>query len=94
MKLFGRKRSHQSDSVTGLDGVITFYGSHHALKGEKVLSEKGISVVLIPGPREISPNCGTAIRFDYKEIGAVEVVLSERKVLFEQIVFYPAQEEK
>ncbi len=90
MKLFRRKPSLKINSLVGLDGVVTFFGAHHALKGEKLLSMEGLSVKLIPGPREISPNCGTALRFDYKDKDLVETIFNDKKVNFEQIVFYPA----
>lgn len=94
MKLFGKKHYHKSVSLIGLDGVITFFGAHHALKGEKLLYEKGLLVKLIPGPREISPNCGTALRFKYSNKEIAEVVFNEKKVLYEQIIFYPVQVDK
>jgi len=89
MKLFGRKASLKINSSVGLDGVVTFFGAHHALKGEKYLSLEGLSVKLIPGPRDISPNCGTALRFDFRDKDMVEAIFNDRKVNFEQIVFYP-----
>lgn len=94
MKLFGRSRHDKSISLIGLDGVVTFFGAHHALKGEKILSEKGLSVKLIPGPREISPNCGTALRFNFNDKETAEAVFNEKKVLYEQILFYPVQVDK
>ena len=94
MKLFKKRPSKKPISLSGLDGVITFFGAHHALKGEKLLSEQDIKVKLIPGPREISPNCGTALRFDYTARADAEVLFNEKKVLFEQILFYPVRTEK
>ena len=78
MKLFGRSRPDKSVVLIGLDGIITFFGAHHALKGEKMLTEKGIKVKLIPGPREISPNCGTALRFDYNKRADAEILFIEK----------------
>ena len=46
-----------------MDGLISFYASHHAIRAEKVLVEAGFLVALIPGPRELSPNCGVALPF-------------------------------
>ena len=46
-----------------LDGLLTFFASHHAIRAEKVLREAGFVAELIPGPKELSPNCGTAVRF-------------------------------
>ena len=55
-----------------------------------MLSNNGIDVILIPGPREISPNCGTALRFDYSKSQKAAEVLKENNVLYEQIHYYPA----
>ena len=86
---FTGKVSKPKVSAAELEGVITFFGAHHALKGEKVLASEGFKVLLIPGPREISPNCGTALRFDTGDKEAVGRLLTENNILFEQIHHYP-----
>jgi hypothetical protein len=48
-----------------MDGLISFFASHHAIRAEMVLKREGFTVQLVPGPRELSPNCGVALRFDY-----------------------------
>jgi Putative Se/S carrier protein-like len=48
-----------------MDGLITFFASHYALRAETVLKRGGLSAKLIAGPRDLSPNCGVALRFDY-----------------------------
>ena len=85
----GRKPSGSKPTAVELEGVITFFGAHHALKGEKILSASDIRVLLIPGPREISPNCGTALRFDFSEENLVGSLLEQNNVLFEKIHHYP-----
>jgi hypothetical protein len=72
-----------------LEGVITFFGSHHAIRAEGILKRKDYVAVLIPGPREISPNCGVAVRFDYNCKEDVEALLRENMVHFEDIHHYP-----
>ena len=57
MGLF-RKKNFKEENLSRLEGVITFYGSHHALRAHELLKKNKIDAVLIPGPREISPNCG------------------------------------
>jgi hypothetical protein len=84
-----KSNSAAAPGESGLEGVVTFFGAHHALKGEKMLSSAGISAVLIPGPREISPNCGTALRFDFERKTEAERVLTDNNVLYEAIHFYP-----
>ncbi len=71
-----------------LEGVVTFYGSHHALRAEKVLIAGGLEAVLIPGPREISPNCGVALRFDYNRAEECGEILRTNCVQIEAIHRY------
>jgi hypothetical protein len=82
----GRKRKQQ---CAHLEGVITFYGSTHALRAEKVLKEADYEAVLIPGPREISPNCGVALRFDYSRLENCEELLKGKSVQYEAFHHYP-----
>lgn len=44
--------------------VITFSSTHHALKAEKVLKKADIPAKVIPVPRNISSDCGVALRFE------------------------------
>lgn len=72
-----------------LDGVITFFASHHAMRAEKVLKEQGVDVKLVPGPRELSPTCGVALRFPYAEAGRVQALLAAAAVETEQVACFP-----
>lgn len=71
-----------------LDGLVTFFASHHAMRAEKVLNKSGLSVALVPGPREISPNCGVALQFEYRCHDLVWDLLSHNKVQIEAIHLY------
>ncbi len=86
--IFRRKATHKED-LSSLEGVVTFFSSHHALKGEHVLKASGLKAALIPGPREISPNCGTALRFAYAEKDAVCKLFKQHFVQYEGIHYYP-----
>jgi hypothetical protein len=55
--------------------VVTFDSTHHAIKAERVLNEKGISIKTIPTPREITASCGLSIRFDVKMLDEVKKVV-------------------
>ena len=50
-----------------MDGLITFFGSHYALRAETVLKRNGLAAKLVAGPRDLSPNCGVALRFEYAD---------------------------
>ena len=88
------KRKSKAIELQRLEGVITFFGAHHALKGEAVLKRKNIPCSLIPGPREISPNCGTALRFDMQFFSVIADTLTQNSVQFEAIHHYPVQGSK
>ena len=47
-----------------LDGLISFFGSRHAIRADKTLRRAGLAAELIPGPKDLSPNCGVALRFE------------------------------
>jgi len=84
------KRKNRVD-LRSLEGVVTFFGSHHALRAEEVLKKNGLQAVLIPGPREISPNCGVALRFEYSRRAEVERLFAQFFVHYEDIHLYPDQ---
>ena len=86
------RRSPRGEELTGLDGVVTFFNSYNALRAESTLKKNEEKARLIPGPREISPNCGTALRFDHARREEVERLLAQAKVQVEKIHFYPEQE--
>jgi hypothetical protein len=72
-----------------LEGVVTFFGSHHALRAESVLKKAGQAVRLVPGPREISPNCGVALRFMHEKKEEIADLLQRGAVQYEAIHHYP-----
>lgn len=72
-----------------LEGVITFYNSSQAMRAEKLLANAGIACMSIPGPREISPNCGVALAFDYARKDDAEAALAAVKNSHEAIHHYP-----
>jgi hypothetical protein len=74
-----------------LDGLITFFASHHAIRGEKVLRSAGLETELIPGPKELSPNCGVALRFEYPERDRALALLEQKKVEVDEVMEYVAR---
>jgi hypothetical protein len=77
-----------TDRILDLDGLVTFYASHHAVRAEKVLKKHGFTVMLVPGPRDISPNCGVALQFEYRLIERVEETLMQNRVQIEALHQY------
>ena len=71
-----------------MDGLISFFASHHAIRAETVLKRNGIPSKLIPGPKELSPNCGVALRFQYADRENVVSLLTTKCVRIDGIHFY------
>jgi hypothetical protein len=45
------------------DYVAIFHSIHRVLKAEKILKQEGVSFLLIPVPRQLTSDCGLALRF-------------------------------
>ena len=69
-------------------GVVSFFASEHAMRGERQLLRAGLHARLVPGPREVSPNCGVAVAFVWDQEAEVERTLNESKIRFEAIHRY------
>ena len=46
------------------DYVAIFHSIHRVLKAEQVLKQAGVDFLLIPVPRQLTADCGLALRFD------------------------------
>ena len=66
-------------------GVVLFQSVSHALRGERVAMRAGLTVKLIPVPRQFSSNCGTALRFHWPEEATMRQTLEEARVTIEAI---------
>jgi hypothetical protein len=71
-----------------MDGLISFFASHHAIRAETVMKRSGLTAKLVPGPKDLSPNCGVALRFDYSRRGDVLELLAAKKVRIEAVHLY------
>ena len=56
-------------------GVVLFYTTSAAMRAEKVLRKGELTVKLIPTPRELSSDCGIALRFDWDQVDNVDALL-------------------
>ncbi len=63
------------------DFVAIFHSIHRVLKAEKLLKEAGVDFLLIPVPRQLSSDCGLALRFLPEHREAVYAVLSANELL-------------
>ena len=68
-------------------GVVLFHTTSAALRAEKTLFKDGLTVRLIPTPREFSSDCGIALRFDWDQAERVRALLGGARV--EIVALYP-----
>jgi hypothetical protein len=61
-------------------GVVLFHTNSSALRAEKILLKGGLTVKLIPTPREFSSDCGVALRFLWNDEPQARSLLTSTKV--------------
>lgn len=74
-----------------LDGLLTFFASHHAIRAEKTLRNADLQALLIPGPKQLSPNCGVAVRFQYARESEALALLEAKHVQVDEVHQYRPQ---
>ncbi len=70
-----------SNVVHEKDFVAIFHSIHRVLKAEKLLKEAEVEFLLIPVPRQLSSDCGLALRFSPEHRDAVFAVLTSNELL-------------
>lgn len=71
-----------------MDGLISFFASHYAIRAETLLRRNGLPSRLVPGPKDLSPNCGVALRFEYAQRDDVLAILAAKKVQIDGVHLY------
>jgi len=61
-------------------GVVLFHTTSAALRAEKLLQRAGLTVKLIPTPREFSSDCGMALRFLWAQVEQARAALAAGRV--------------
>jgi hypothetical protein len=59
-------------------GVALFHTNSSVMRAEKALVKASLTVKLIPTPREISSDCGIAIRFEWGDRETVHKVIESQ----------------
>jgi len=61
-------------------GIVLVHTTSAAMRSEKVLLKAGLSVKLIPTPRQFSSDCGIALRFSWEHVELVKTLLTTAQV--------------
>lgn len=65
--------------------VVLVHSTSHAIHAERVLKRDGLKVKLIPTPRDLSSDCGSALRIDTDDQPRIEHLLTEARVAIDRI---------
>jgi len=65
--------------------VILVHSTSHAIHAERVLNRAGLAAKLIPTPRHLSSDCGSAIQIDVAQRATSEQTLAEAGVPIDRI---------
>ena len=66
-------------------GVVLLPTTAAAMRAEKILGKASLRCTLIPTPRELSKNCGLALRFDWAQTARVQALLVGAGVQIAQV---------
>ena len=69
----------------GRFAVILVHSTSHAIHAERVLKRAGIEVRLIPTPRHLSSDCGSALRFELTAQAECERLLADARVPIDRL---------
>lgn len=67
------------------DFVAIFHSIHRVMKAEKILKREKVEMLLIPVPRQLTSDCGLAIRYAECEKAAIETILTQENLLPEEL---------
>ncbi len=67
------------------DYVAIFHSIHRVMKAEKILKKAKMEMLLIPVPRQLTSDCGLAIRYAEKDRAEIEAVLSREGLAPEEL---------
>ncbi len=66
--------------------VILVHSTSHAIQIEALLRGSGIPAKLVPTPRQLSSDCGSAVRIAGVDRDRCERLLANHRIAFERIV--------
>jgi hypothetical protein len=65
--------------------IVLLNSTQAAIKAERVLIRAGFAVKLIPTPRQLSSDCGTALRCAWTDADAVIAALQTAQVEYDSV---------
>lgn len=70
------------------DFIAVFHSIHRVMKVEKILKSAGFNILLIPAPRQISSDCGLALRYAPEDAESLLELLANKGISPAEIYQY------
>ena len=81
VKIYGYiSQMRHREEIIKMECLATFDTTHMALFFEKACRAEGLSVKIVPGPRQISASCGLACSYPCGELDHVKNIAVERAI--------------
>lgn len=64
--------------------IATFYSHFGAMRCKKTCDETGIPARMMPVPRTLSSSCGTCVRIEAEDMGAIPRTEESEQIALEQ----------
>ncbi len=74
------------------DLVAIFHSIHRVMKVEKLLKQAGLEILLIPVPRQLTSDCGLAIRFAQELREEVDTLLVAAELEIQELYLRQSDE--
>lgn len=74
--------------------IITFESTNFAIQAETILKSIGLSVQIIPTPREITLSCGISILTAKENLNKVDELVENNKIRIKEVYLYKKDEVK
>ena len=71
--------------VRNNDVVAIFHSVHKVMKAEKILKRENFEILLIPVPRQLTSDCGLAIRYAESQREKIELFLKQQNLEPEEL---------
>lgn len=65
--------------------ILVFSSTHYAVRAEKIIRQNKIDFEVIPAPREISSDCGMALKFNRKDLAELHKIIENASIKIENI---------
>lgn len=65
--------------------VVLFYSTSAAIRAESLAQQAGMTVRLIPVPRQLSSDCGVCLRFPCGDTESVRSLLEDKHMEYDTI---------